>query len=175
MTRLSRLLCTVFVLLARMAAASGYPMVAIDPGAVCHPSVQEAAVAGLLAAATSSRRVEYGGAIFQRDAHCFVHSVPVTNNLADRLGYVVSSPRGHLRLAGIYHTHTPGGHAQAFSAADVDTHLRLDIPSYIGTLEYTGCRMVVRSLTGSGRHGHRIQVGLIGNFSYEPAQPAKPD
>jgi hypothetical protein len=129
MTRLSRLLCMACVF-PWMVAASGHPATVVDAHAICHSSAQEAAVAGLLAAAASSRRLEYGGAIFRRDADCFVHSVPVTSNLPDRLGYVVIFPHGHLKLAGIYHTHTPGGHAQTFSAADVDAHLQLGVPSY---------------------------------------------
>lgn len=173
MTLLSRLLCMAAVF-APTVAASSQPVAVVVADGICYSSVQEAAVAGLLAAAAGGTRVEYGGAILQRDAHCFVHSAPVTSNLPDRLGYVVMFPHGQLKLAGIYHTHTPGGHAQDFSAVDVDAHLQLGVPSYIGTLGYTGCRLTVRSLTGGGR-GHRMRVERIGDFSYQSAESVKPD
>jgi hypothetical protein len=126
-----------------------HPAAIAGPGALCHRSVEDAAVAGLVAAVLKSRRVEYGGAIFQREAGCFVHSSPVTTNEPNRLEYVVGSSHGNVVLAGIYHTHTPGRYAATFSEGDRDTQARLGIPSYLGTMDAAGVELTVRCLSAA--------------------------
>jgi len=151
--RLHAGLCCVFLVPA-LARAATMPVARIATAAICHDSIQAAAVAGLQAAAASSIRVEYGGVVFQRDAHCFVHSIPVTSNQPSRLDYVVNLERGGMPLVGIFHTHTPGRYAGSFSDDDIATQKRLGVPSYLGVLGNQGRSLTIRCLTGA-------QVGAV--------------
>jgi proteasome lid subunit RPN8/RPN11 len=121
-----------------------YPVAALAPDAACHGSVREAAVAGILRAAAASGRVEYGGAVFERGNGCHVHSTPVTSNEANRVAYVIRVVQG-LRLAGLYHTHTPGGRAGKFSPEDRAEQKRLGVPSYMGIVSPRGA-VLIRAL-----------------------------
>ena len=105
------------MLAVQVALPAAQPVATVTPGAVCHASVREAATAGIRAAAETGWRVEYGGAVFARGPQCFVHSEPVTSHQPNSVEYAIGSRRAECRLAGIYHTHTPGGHAREFSAA----------------------------------------------------------
>jgi hypothetical protein len=51
-----------------------------------------------------------------------------------------------MALVGIFHTHTPGGHAGAFSPDDMAVQRRLGVPSYVGVLGSPGCVVAIRSL-----------------------------
>jgi hypothetical protein len=102
--------------------------------AICHASIREAATAGIRIAARMSRRVEYGGAVFQHGEHCFVYSQPVTSHQPTRVEYLVQSVHGRMLLVGIYHTHTPGGHVHEFSPRDREEQRRLGVPSYVGMI-----------------------------------------
>src|SRR5262245_28363849 len=84
-----RLLCGLFLLAQGSALAGKYPVAAVEASAACHASARQAAVAGLLVAAAKGRKVEYGGAVLQRDVHCYVHTTPVTSNRPNRLDYAV--------------------------------------------------------------------------------------
>jgi hypothetical protein len=103
-------------------------------------------VAGILAAVGESSRVEFGGAVLQRAAGCFVHSRPVTSNHPARLAYRIRFVRDDMALAGIYHTHPRGGRAGAFSPDDVAVQQRLGVPSYVGVLGSPGCVVAIRRL-----------------------------
>jgi hypothetical protein len=134
------------VLIAPTGRAAVYPVAAVAPDAPCHGSIGEAASAGILVAAQMSRRVEYGGAVFQLGAQCFVHSAPVTSNQPSRVAYTIRTAHGRMRLAGIYHTHTPGGHAGEFSACDRVEQRRLGVPSYLGIIGARDGGLTIRSL-----------------------------
>jgi proteasome lid subunit RPN8/RPN11 len=144
--RIAALSCAALTLIAPAGSAAVHPVAAANPDAVCHGSIREAAVAGILEAAQRSRRVEYGGAVFQHRAKCFVHSEPVTSNQPNRLDYVIRTARGSMLLVGIYHTHTPGGHANEFSECDRATQKRLGVPSFVGTMVARGGVVTIRSL-----------------------------
>ena len=101
-------------------------------------------MAGILQAAASSERVEYGGAVFERSHGCYVHSTPVTSNEPGRVAYAIHIVQG-LRLSGIYHTHTPGGHAGKFSPEDRAEQKRLGVPSYLGIVTARG-NVLIRTL-----------------------------
>lgn len=143
-----KLLCSLTLLTGGESKAAALPVALVGSDANCYGSIEDAAVAGILAAAEISRRVEYGGAVFRRDAGCFVHSNPVTNHLPSQLNYRVRSAQGHMVLVGVFHTHTPGGHADVFSEVDVDTQRRLGVPSFIGTLDARGRKITIRLLDG---------------------------
>jgi hypothetical protein len=137
-----------------LAASAGqvvaHPVATITPGAVCHPSIREAAIAGIRAAAAIDWKVEYGGAVFERGPQCFVHSTPVTSNQPNRVEYAIRIEVGRTSLAGIYHTHTPGGHAREFSADDRAEQKRLRIPSYLGIIGARRASLTIRSLGDPG-------------------------
>jgi proteasome lid subunit RPN8/RPN11 len=141
------------LLAAASAPAANYPVAIVGADAVCHESIQAAATAGLFAAAARSRKVEYGGAVFQRDSGCFVHSIPVTSNQPARLDYLVRITRGGMVLVGIYHTHTPGRHAEQFSEADIEAQRSLGVPSCIGALRRRQPSITIRCLTGTAGAG----------------------
>jgi hypothetical protein len=144
-----QLLCGALLLASGSVLSTPLPVATVEPDAVCHQSLQDAAIAALLAAVAKSRRVEYGGAVFQRGPSCFVHSIPVTNNLPSRLEYKIRSVHGH-RVVGIFHTHTPGRYANVFSEGDIAVQRRLRMPSYVGTLDSRGRGVTIRSLSGTG-------------------------
>jgi hypothetical protein len=118
-----------------------HPVAAAAADAACHGSVREAAVAGILLAAASGSKVEYGGAVFERSHGCYVHSIPVTSNEPNRVAYVIRVVHGQ-RLAGLYHTHTPGGHAGKFSPEDRAEQTRLGVPSYVGIVNPRGAPLI---------------------------------
>jgi hypothetical protein len=136
--------------------AADYPVTTVQADAACHDSIQAAATAGLLAAAARSRKVEYGGAVFQRDSRCFVHSIPVTSHQTGHLDYRVRITRGGMVLVGIYHTHTPGRYADQFSAADIAAQRRLGVPSCIGALRRRERSISIRCLPGIASAGSTV-------------------
>jgi len=129
-----------------IAGAAAYPVSIVTRDAICHASLREAAAAGIRVAAAMSQHVEYGGAVFQVDAHCFVYSEPVTSHQPSRVEYTVQSVHGRMLLAGIYHTHTPGGHADEFSPHDRKEQKRLGIPSYIGAISTRTGEVTIHAL-----------------------------
>jgi proteasome lid subunit RPN8/RPN11 len=130
----------------QVALPAAQPVATVTPDAVCHASVREAATAGIRAAAETGWRVEYGGAVFARGPQCFVHTEPVTSNQPSSVEYVIRIAPGRMSLAGIYHTHTPGGHAREFSACDRAEQRRLGVPSYLGILGARSGSLTIRSL-----------------------------
>jgi len=157
-----------WLLLAASAVAARHPLATVDPAAVCHDSIQAAAVAGLLAAIAKSRRVEYGGAVFQRDVRCFLHSIPVTSNRPSQLEYRVQAARRDLVLVGIFHTHTPGRYAHQFSERDVAVQRQLGVTSWLGTLDGGGRHLTIRSLQGAG-HSQIVSLDLPNQAGRQPA------
>jgi hypothetical protein len=141
------------LLAAARAPVANYPVAIVGADAACHDSIQAAAMAGLLAAAASSRKVEYGGAVFQRDSRCFVHSIPVTSRQPSNLNYRVRITYGGMALVGIYHTHTPGRYADQFSAADIAAQRSLGVPSCIGVLRRRERGVSIMCLTGTASAG----------------------
>ena len=148
------------LLFAAFAVAARHPLATVEPTAACHDSPQAAAEAGLLAAAAKSRRVEYGGAVFQRDARCFVHSIPVTSNLPSQLEYRVQAAHRNMLLVGIYHTHTPGRYAHLFSERDAAVQRQLGVASWLGTLDSGSRHLTVRSLQGTA-HSQIVSIVLL--------------
>lgn len=132
--------------LTSIACAREFPVSVVTHEATCHASIREAATAGILVAAGSSRRVEFGGGVLQRGAHCFVYSVPVTSHQPGRVEYIIRSEHGRMRLVGIYHTHIPGGHASEFSPHDREEQKRLGVPSYVGTIGARTGEVAIRAL-----------------------------
>jgi hypothetical protein len=156
---LASLTCMAWMSMTSVGRAKGYPVSVVTRDAVCHASMREAAAAGLRAAAAMSRRVEYAGAVFQLDAYCFVYSEPVTSHKPNSVEYIVQSVHDHMLLVGIYHTHTPGGHANEFSPHDREEQRRLGVPSYVGTI--------------SARTGE-VTIRVLGESSaFQPAHRAK--
>jgi len=142
------------------AHASTLPLVTIDAHAACHASVREAAMAGLTTAAAMSWKVEYGGAVFRRADGCFVASDPVTNREPARLKYRVRSDRSTV-LAGIYHTHTPGGDADSFSDGDIAMQQRLGVPSFIAVLDSRGRMLTIKSIDPAETTAHGFEVMTV--------------
>ena len=126
--------CVACIPMMSVTHAKGYPISFVAADAICHSSIREAAAAGIRSATALSRRVEYGGAVFRRDPECFVHSTPVTSHQATRVEYLIQKAHGRMLLVGIFHTHTPGGHASEFSPHDREEQTRLGIPSYVGVI-----------------------------------------
>ena len=167
---LRTMLCSglLLVLVAGPAIAARHPLAAVAYNAACHESIHAAAVAGLLAAAAKSRRVEYGGAVFQRNVGCYVHSIPVTSNRRSELEYRVPASRADMTLVGIYHTHTPGRYAHQFSERDVAVQRQLGVTSWLGTLDGGGSHLTIRSLPDAG-HPQIISLALHDGAQRQPA------
>jgi hypothetical protein len=121
------------------------PVATVRPDSLCHPSIRDAAEAGINAAARLDRRLEYGGAVFERTPLCFVHSEPVTSLRRNRVEYIIRPAPG-LTLVAIFHTHTPGGHDGEFSREDLKEHERLRVPSYLGILGARRENLVIRAM-----------------------------
>jgi proteasome lid subunit RPN8/RPN11 len=159
--RIAVLSCVAWTLIAPAGQAAVHPVAMATPDAVCHGSIREAAVAGILEAAQRSRRVEYGGALLQYGTQCFIYTDPVTSNQPNRLDYVIRTARGRALLVGIYHTHTPGGHASEFSECDRAAQKRLRVPSFVGAMAARGHGVTVRSLgevDGNGINVPAVQM-----------------
>jgi hypothetical protein len=138
--------CMVWMSMASIASDAGYPVSVVARDAACHASTRAAAAAGIMVAAGMGRRVEYGGAVFRHGAHCFVYSAPVTSHQPNRVEYIVRIQRGRMLLVGIYHTHTPGGHASKFSVRDREEQKRLRVPSYVGEIHAGSAEVTIRAL-----------------------------
>lgn len=113
-------------------ALCALPFAAIAADA-CHSTVTDAARAALAAAIPLSTKFEHGGALYSLDS-CYGFTAPQTSGKRTSVELRVALPKG-AHLAGIYHTH-PGKKADAhtFSADDVATQRRLNVPSYIGVV-----------------------------------------
>jgi proteasome lid subunit RPN8/RPN11 len=156
--RIAALSCMAWTLIAPAGLTAVYPVAMATPDAVCHGSIREAAVAGILDAAQRSRRVEYGGALLQYGAQCFIYTDPVTSNRPNRLDYVIRTARGRMLLVGIYHTHTPGGHVSEFSECDRAAQKRLMVPSCVGAMTARGDGVTVRSLGEVDDNGSNVPI-----------------
>jgi proteasome lid subunit RPN8/RPN11 len=167
------LLPAMLMVISASAPAKPRPVATVAPDAYCHASVRDAAIAGLRVATAKSRKVEYGGAVFERNADCFVHTTPVTSNHPSQLEYALEIGDGHLQLVGIYHTHTPGLFAGVFSKADVSTQRRLGVPSYVGTSSAGGRITVI--MLGSTAQATTLRSEdrpTSQDFCWAHAQPA---
>lgn len=119
----------------RRANTALYAAIAAYTGAALaapFPTLDGAATAALEAASRESRLFEYGGAILScRDGYSF--TAPDTSHSRDSFRLHIHVPEG-CALAGIYHTHPGLGDAQGVSCEDVQTAIRLGVPSYIAVL-----------------------------------------
>jgi proteasome lid subunit RPN8/RPN11 len=154
------LLPLALVALAQVTHSSTLPVATIDAHATCHASVREAAMEGLAAAAAMSWKMEYGGAIFRRADGCFLHTAPVTTREPARLKYRVRIGHGMV-LAGIYHTHTPGGDADSFSDNDIAVQQRLGVPSFIAVLDDQGRMRTIKAIDPDEVPSHRFEVTTL--------------
>ncbi len=138
--------CVACLAMVSIAHAKEYPVSLVAGDATCHSSIRDAAADGIRSAAALSRRVEYGGAVFRRGPECFVHSIPVTSHQSSRVEYLIQNAHGHMLLVGIFHTHTPGGHASEFSPHDREEQRRLGIPSYVGVIGARSHEVAIHAL-----------------------------
>lgn len=113
------------------ATPSDAPVAVVAADAVCHASVDEAAIQALAQAMALSSSIEHGGAIYQRGEGCFVFSTPVTNGKPMHVQFRVRTSR-MLQLAGLYHTHPDNGRPDVFSGNDVLQARVSKVPSFIG-------------------------------------------
>lgn len=108
------------------------PIARLAADAACYPSMQEAAVAALDVAMRLGGHIEYGGAILQRAADCFLFTEAVTIGETGKIGFRVARKK-NVEWVAIYHTHPGGGrYADRFSPADMETVRSSGKSSYIG-------------------------------------------
>lgn len=107
------------------------PVAIAPPGAKCHATVDEAAIAAIKVAMSLPAEVEHGGAIYDREG-CFVFSVAVTNHKPMAVLFKVRTSASS-KIAGIYHTHTlSSGPCDHFSGDDVLQARYSRVPSFVG-------------------------------------------
>ncbi len=136
------------LLAAAAASARAEPRPVVDPKTLpsselreekAYPTLEDAAVAALRAAAALSRVYEYGGALLRSDAGYF-YTEPVTTGEEKSVSYRTSIPDGFTRV-GLYHTHPGGDGSTVFSPADVQQSKALGLPSFIGVFDDDAVRV----------------------------------
>lgn len=126
---------------------------AVDPEVTVYKSIDEAAVAALIEAASQGKNkqgFEFGGCIFSNNKTSgteFYYTRPVSNSSNDGFKASCLIPAFAPHLVGMYHTHPAEQNFDGFSDYDLKLADHLNITSYIASMYTMNIRRYVSCKT----------------------------